>query len=371
MKIYPSEHSGAFQARGNELRVGFVPLVDAAPLIIAKELGYFDDYGLNVRLERELGWATVRDKIIFGELHAAHALAGLVLAAHLGIRCQARPCATGLIMNSHGNAVTLSRELYQLGIRDAKSFAVRVRMDRKIRRYTLGVVSGVSSHHFLLKLWLKSAGLDSTRDIRIITLPPSLMVSNLEEGNIDGFCVGEPWNTVAVKQAGGVVVATSNEISPGHPEKVLMASSDFIEQREDDYVSLGAAVLEGCRFCHLKENHQHVAEILSQRRYLNTDPSIILESLSGKLAMDKDRKAETASDLHLFYGGNVNVPNAQKVRWLWNQIEETIIYPFLSPKELKEVLHQAFLDELFRKIEARMASNKDRKPSRQTALTTA
>jgi len=260
MKINSGYLPGERTLRGDFLRVGYVPLMDAAPLIMAQEKGFFNAYGLNVKLERELGWAAIRDKMVFGQLDAAHALAGMVWSTTLGIRCQQRDCSTGLIINAHGNAITLSKELYRSGVRDAKSFAVRVRMDRKIKHYTLAVVAGVSTHYYLIKKWLDSAGLDIAKDVRIVTIPPSLMASNLEEGNIDGFCVGEPWNTVAVENSGGVVVATSRDIDRFHTEKILMATDDFIRERKEDYIALAAAVLEGCKYCFDKTNHAEIAE---------------------------------------------------------------------------------------------------------------
>ncbi|MEM1157019.1 MAG: CmpA/NrtA family ABC transporter substrate-binding protein [Verrucomicrobiota bacterium] len=356
--------SGRMQ-RGDELRVGYVPLMDAAPLILAQEKGFFDAYGLNVKLERELGWAAVRDKIVFGQLHAAHALAGMVWSTTLGIRCQQRDCATGLIINAHGNAITLSRELYRSGVRDAKGFAVRVRTDRKIKRYTLAVVAGVSTHYYLLKKWLESAGLDITKDVRIVTIPPSLMASNLEEGNIDGFCVGEPWNTVSVEKSGGVVVATSRDIDRYHTEKVLIASAEFIREREMDYIALAAAVLEGCKYCYERKHHQEVSEIISRRKYLNTSASLLEKSLSGQLACANENDAGARQELHLFYGDDVNLPTGSKARRVWSQIEQTAVYPFLPAKEINPLAESLFLKPLFEKIEAHIASQKIKTPTRQ------
>ncbi|MEM6886193.1 MAG: CmpA/NrtA family ABC transporter substrate-binding protein [Verrucomicrobiota bacterium] len=367
MNINSGYIPGERTQRGDELRVGYVPLMDAAPVIMAQEKGFFAAYGLNVKLERELGWAAVRDKIVFGQLHAAHALAGMVWSTTLGIRCQQRDCATGLIINAHGNAITLSKELYRSGVRDAKSFAVRVRTDRKIKRYTLAVVAGVSTHYYLMKKWLESAGLDITKDVRIVTIPPSLMASNLEEGNIDGFCVGEPWNTVSVEKSGGVVVATSRDIDRYHTEKVLMASAEFIHEREADYIALAAAVLEGCKYCYARENHQEVAEVIARRQYLNTEASLLERSLSGQLACAKGDEVSASQELHLFYGGDVNLPTGSKARRVWAQIEQTAVYPFLPAKEINALAEGLFLKSLFEKVEARVASQKRKPKSIQAA----
>ncbi|MEM9399105.1 MAG: CmpA/NrtA family ABC transporter substrate-binding protein, partial [Verrucomicrobiota bacterium] len=210
------------------LKVGYVPLIDAAPLIVAQEYGLFDKYGLSVELKRELGWASVRDKVVFGELNVAHAPAGLVIATRLGLNCQVCETVTGLVMNCQGNAITVSKKLHDTGVDNAKFMGSKIRLDKNIRRYTFATVSMVSSHYFLLRNWLKSGGVDPDKDVRIVVLPPSLMVANLKEGNIDGFCVGEPWNSVSANEGHGVIIATLFEnrrdllgrgLVPGRPSR--------------------------------------------------------------------------------------------------------------------------------------------------------
>jgi ABC-type nitrate/sulfonate/bicarbonate transport system substrate-binding protein len=170
--------------------VGFVPLTDCAPLIMAHELGLFRKYGLRVALSRELGWATIRDKIIHRELDAAHALASMPVAATLGlgsIRCD---CLTGLVLNLHGNAITLSEELWRRGVRDGATLRDEIRKLHVQKKFTFGVVNPFSSHHYLLRNWLASFGIRPDRDVRIVTVPPPQMVPNLKAGNLDGFCRG-------------------------------------------------------------------------------------------------------------------------------------------------------------------------------------
>ena len=180
------------------LRIGFVPLNDSAPLIIAKEVGLFSKYGLSVELSRELGWATIRDKIIFGELDAAHALAAMPVATTFGIGSIACETLTGLVLNLNGNAITLSNEMWNRGVRDLKALRHEVFQTRGSRTYTFGVVSPFSSHNFLLRQWLVSGGINPDRDVRIVIVPPPQMYINLKAGHLDGYCVGEPWNSVAV-----------------------------------------------------------------------------------------------------------------------------------------------------------------------------
>src|SRR5438552_12946031 len=212
------------------LQVGFVPLTDCAPLVMASERGLFRKYGLRVALSRELGWATIRDKVIHGELDAAHALAAMPVAATLGlgsIRCD---CLTALVLNLHGNAITLSEELWRRGVRDGATLRAQILATRGANTLTFGIVYPFSSHHYLLRRWLESFGIRPNRDVRIVVVPPPQMVTNLKAGHLDGFCVGEPWNSVAVQSRAGWCIATSAELEPGHPEKVLMVRNDFAEK---------------------------------------------------------------------------------------------------------------------------------------------
>ena len=201
------------------LRVGFVPLTDCAPIVVAHELGLFQKHGVRVVLSRELGWASIRDKIIHGELDAAHAVAGMPVAATLGlgsIRCD---CVAALVLNLHGNAITLSNELWDRGVRDGASLAEQIRRLRGQKNFTFGVVYPFSSHNFLLRAWLASFGIRPERDVRIVVVPPPQMTVNLKGGHPDGFCVGEPWNSLAVQSGAGWCAAVSAELDRITPRR--------------------------------------------------------------------------------------------------------------------------------------------------------
>jgi ABC-type nitrate/sulfonate/bicarbonate transport system substrate-binding protein len=175
--------------RKRTFRIGFVPLNDCAPLVIALEKGFFARRDLAVVLQRELGWATVRDKIIYRELDAAHALAAMPLAATLGLGSARADCITAIVMNLQGNAITLSERLWKTGVRDGAGLREEIHRLRSERTLTFGVVNRFSSHHHLLRLWLKTHKVAEDA-VRVVVLPPSQMESNLRRGNLDGFCVG-------------------------------------------------------------------------------------------------------------------------------------------------------------------------------------
>jgi len=174
------------------LRIGFVPLVDCVPIALAYETGLYREHGLEVELMRETGWATIRDKMAYGELDAAHAPVGLAFALNWGLGVLPQPCLTGYLLNSNGDAISVSRELYEAGVTDPDTLAVEIRTSRRERPLTFGV-----PHQFLLLQWLRPASIVPGRDMLIVVLPPSLMSSCMAVGDIDGFCVGEPFNTLA------------------------------------------------------------------------------------------------------------------------------------------------------------------------------
>ena len=208
------------------LRVGFLALTDSAPLVAAQELGLFSRHGLDVDLCREVGWATVRDKIFYGELSAAQAPAPLLWSTQLGLGGPPRDVLTALVLNRHGNAITLSSRLHAAGVRDATGFRSEARRRHGENRLTLGIVYPFSTHHLQLRQWLTTTGLDPDRDVRIVVVPPEQMFRNLAAGTLDGYCAGEPWGTVAVQAGHGWCPAVSAQLSPGHIEKVLMVSTE-------------------------------------------------------------------------------------------------------------------------------------------------
>jgi ABC-type nitrate/sulfonate/bicarbonate transport system substrate-binding protein len=305
---------GHFRAGGKSqpLKVGFVPLSDSAPLIMAKELGLFKDHGLKVQLSREVGWATVRDKIFFGELDAAHALAPMVFAAGLGLRGPPTECVTALVLNLHGNAITLSRSIWEAAV---KGGTLGTLLTERRGRLVFGIPFLHSSHHFLMRSWLKSLGLDADSAAQFVVVPPPQMPLNLKAGHLDGYCVGEPWNSIAVLERCGVIAATSPEIAPLHPEKVLMVRREFADSRKDEHKQLVAALLKACRYCDAPENRERVIETLSQKQYLGAPVEALRPGLAGELDRG-DGHFERSDDFTIFARNNTNEPSADKAAWI-------------------------------------------------------
>ncbi len=313
------------------VRIGFIPLTDCAPLLVAREQGLFRKHGVRVELSCEVGWATIREKLLYGQVDAAHAVAGLTLAMRLGLSTPPSRVVAPFVFNLHGNAITLSRDLWNRGVRDAQSLKMLIRSTAS-RRFTFGMVSRYSSHFFLLRRWLAAGGVDVEKDVRIVALPPTQMAANLAAGLIDGYCVGEPWNTVAVERGIGWIAATSEQLAPEHPEKVLLTTETFIERHLDESRAIINALREACMFCDIKENRPEVARILSDSGYFGSTEELLKRSLVGPLDLGTGHAADVGS-FHVFHRRDANEPTAERGRWI---LDEFIAHGLLLPSQRAE-----------------------------------
>jgi len=306
-------------AASKNLRLGFVPLTDCAPLVMAHELGLYKKYGLRVTLSRELGWATIRDKVIHRELDAAHAVAGMPFAATLGLGSIHCDCLSALMLNLNGNAIVLANDLWRRGVRDGVALRGEISRLRGQKLFTFGVVFPFSSHNFLLRGWLGAAGIHPDRDVRIVVLPPPQMVTNLKAGHLDGFCVGEPWNSVAVQAKTGWCVTTSAEFDPGHPEKVLMVSREFAERRDEEHVALVAALIEGCEFCDVPGNRNEIVATLARPEYVGTSAATLRPAFDAEFDFGHGH-TRPVRDFVTFHRHDANVPSIDKAAWVINHM---------------------------------------------------
>ncbi|HVS50978.1 MAG TPA: CmpA/NrtA family ABC transporter substrate-binding protein [Opitutaceae bacterium] len=340
-----------FAARPAALRIGFLALTDAAPFAVAEELGLFARRGLRVELRREIGWATIREKIIYGELDAAQAPAPMLWSAQLGLGCPACDVLTALVLNLHGNALTLSRALREAGVRDAASLRIHARDRRARQPLTFGVVFPFSSHHLLLRDWLRAAGFDPEREVRIVVVPPAQMFRNLAAGTIDGFCSGEPWNSLAVREDIGWCPTWSAAQQPGHLEKVLLVTHRFAEARRAEHAALIAALIEACAWCDEPQNREKLADLLADARYLNLPARVIAPTLTGRFDCGHGR-IESVPDFHVFHRGDANLPSVAKAAALQRALgaagllsPEAAANPELPRKLFREDLHRDALHQ--------------------------
>ncbi len=262
-----------------------MPLLDSAPLLAAAELGYFREERLAVTLHRQVGWGNVRDKLVYGQVDVSHTVLGMAPVSVLGRERFAERVVALMSLGSGGNAITLSKRITDAGACSATTLASWVRQRRGSADSTppvIGYVFGCSTHHYLLREWLVGGGIDPDRDVQLCVRPPPQMVGQLALGALDGFCCGEPWNTVADLTHVGRVVAATVDILPSHPEKMLAANHRWLARNAEAAVGLVRAVLRACAFCHDPANAGRVAEILSRPQYLDVPEASLLTSLSRR-----------------------------------------------------------------------------------------
>ncbi len=308
------------RTRRTEIRLGFVGLVDSSPLFIASDLGIFKKYGLDVRLSREVGWATVRDKLLNEELDAAQVPCPMPFAITLGLQSNPSTCVSGMVISKGGNAIVLSEALWKRGVSDAESLKQDICNSRFFRKYVLATVYPYSSHTFLLRDWLTSAGIDPDQDVQIVTLPPNQMCRNLAAGTIDGFCAGEPWPSLAISQEIGWSPATSDDILPGHPEKLLMVKESFSIEHHQKHVALIASIIEASAFCDNSGNWRSVAKSASTRRRVNCPESIVYECLSPRFNYGMGRIEETPQFIS-FKTRSANLINYPDLDWVISRVQ--------------------------------------------------
>lgn len=333
-------------ATARPLRLGFLALTDVAPLIVAQECGYFARRGLKVSLERQVGWATMREKIIYGELDAVPAPAPMLWATHLGLGCAATPVLTAFVFNLHGNVLILSSTLHAEGVRDAATLRAVARSRRGENRLTIGVVFPYSSHHLMVRQWLARAGMQPERDVRIVIVPPAQMYRNLHAGTIDGFCSGEPWGSMCIRAGVGWCPTWSAEQMPGHLEKVLMVTERFATGRSAEHLALVDALTEAAKWCDEPGNREELAALLASSQYLNVPVRVLLPALLGTFDCGFGREVRVP-DFMIFHHG-ANIPTPGKAAVLQHELIAAGILPDhidlgLPGRLFREDLHRAAL----------------------------
>ena len=211
--------AGSDKPEKEEVKIGFIPLTDCASLVMASVLGFDKKYGIKIVLSKESSWASVRDKLVSGELDAAHVLYGLVYGVQMGIGGAKKDMAVLMNLNQNGQAITLSKKIADKGAVDGASLAKLMQTDK--REYAFAQTFPTGTHAMWLYYWLATYGINPLKDAKVITVPPPQMVANMRVGNMDGFCVGEPWNHRAIVDGVGITAATTQDIWRDHPEKTL------------------------------------------------------------------------------------------------------------------------------------------------------
>ncbi len=348
-----------------ELRLGYVSLTDSAVLVAAHEFGYFKQNGLKVELHQEPSWSNIRDKVSLGALDGAQMLATMPLASSLGIGTWQDPTLTAFTMSLNGNAITVSNELYQqMQEQDAEDLHGRPVTARALRRVidyrrqqglpllTFAHVFPVSTHNYLLRYWLAAAGVDPDRDVRLVVIPPYQMVANLETGEIDGYCVGEPWNTHAVQLGIGRNLVTGYEIWNNATEKVFAVKQEWYRENPATHRQLLKALLQAARSLNSAEGRLETARVMVEKGYLEAPLDIVSYSLQGQLYCCPERKPIQMPDYHVFYRYAANMPRRSHAIWYLGQMAR---WGHLSQAvNFKSVAETVYRTDLYRQMAAEL-----------------
>lgn len=315
------------------LSIGFLPLTDCAVLVAAHEQGFAAAEGLSLTLVRDTSWATARDRLVFRQVQAAHMLAPLAVGVSLGIGGHRTRLAAPFGLNLNGNQIVVSGAL-ALAMRmapderavdpagAARALAVALAGRRGQGHESLpvfGIVHRLSSHALLLRYWLASAGILPDRDVNLRVVPPSLMVEALVAGEIDGFCAGEPWGSLAVNSGHAQTAAIGARLWRHGVEKVLAFRQDWMELHPEPVDRLLRALHRAAAWCEDPANHPHLAELLARPHYLDQPQAGILPALQGRVSLASGLPPRDEPDLLVFHRGNAGLPRRSQALWIYAQ----------------------------------------------------
>jgi len=302
-----------------EVKVGFIPLTDCASLVIASLMKFDEKYGIKIIPCKQPSWAAVRDKVVSGELHAAQALYGLVYGVHLGIGGLKKDMAVLMTINNNGQGISLSNQLKDKGVTDGPSLAKLIKTQSN--KFTFAHTFPTGTHAMWLYYWLANYGINPISEINTVTVPPSQMVTNTRVGSIDGFCVGEPWNARGIYDEVSFSVASSQDVWPDHPEKVLASSAEFVDENPNAARALVMAMLDAAKFIDAQANRSKVAEIISSSAYVDAPVDVIEGRFLGNYEDGLGKTWHDPNYMKFFNDGAVPFPYLSDGMWFLTQFK--------------------------------------------------
>ncbi len=345
--------------------IGIIPLTDCAPIAVAQERGLFARHGLDVTVCVEASWAAIRDKVAFGVLDGAQMLAGMPIASTLGFSGMPCPMIAAMSLDLNGNAITVSAELYdRMCQADPGSMAQRpvtaralkavIDADRVAGRppMTFASVFPVSSHQYQLLYWMAQAGIQPDRDVNLAIVPPPQMVEQLSNGEIAGYCVGEPWNQHAIACGVGRTVITSYEIWNNGPEKVFGVTRDWAEQHPRTHAAVIKALIEAAVWLDGPENRAEAARLVGSPAYVNVPLDIVERPLLGRYAYVPDGVEAILPDFNVFHRYAATFPWRSHAVWLqtqmirWGQIDRSIDMHAIADAVYRPDVYRVACDDL-------------------------
>jgi len=315
----------------NKLRIGYIPLVDAAALVVAVDCGFAAAEGLDIELVREVSWSNVRDKLNIGLFDAAHLLSPMAIASSLGIGHVRIPVIAPFNLGLNGNAITVSPRLHaalaKLADGDLTDPAVSARALMRVveagkaggaEPLTFGMTFPFSNHNYQLRFWMAAGGIDPDEDVRLVVLPPPYMVESLASGHVDGFCVGAPWNSVAVEAGVGRILHFGSEIMAQVSEKVLAVRTQWAADRPETLSKLIRALARAAEFVADLSNRDVVSIRVAQR--IEVDSDLVARTLAGHLRIAPDGTTRNDPRYIRIGGAGANRPDPVQAAWLYAQI---------------------------------------------------
>ncbi len=341
----------ALKPASEPIKLGFIPLTDCAPLVVAKELGLFQKHGIEVILTKESSWANIRDKVLNGELDGAHCLFSMPFSVYTGIGGKpGSEMKIAMVMSNNGQAITLSKDFCGLvGFKETGKVAAAVKSVQSRKEVTFAMTFPGGTHDMWLRNWMAAAGINQ-KSVGIITIPPPQMVANMRVDNMEGFCVGEPWNGVAAAQNVGFTEITSQDIWKHHPEKALVVNSEFASSRREDLKKVMAAVLEACIWLDNMSNRKKTANWLTKPYYVNA-PVVAIESrLLGSNDLGCDLGVQKYKDDYMTFHnkGFVNMP--RKAHAMWFMAQYVRFGMLKSAPNYKAIAEKLVLDDLYAEV---------------------
>ncbi|HLB22814.1 MAG TPA: CmpA/NrtA family ABC transporter substrate-binding protein [Dehalococcoidia bacterium] len=306
-----------------KIKIGFIALTDCASVVMAHELGFFEKYGLNVDVLKQASWASLRDGLLTGDLHAAHMLFGMPFSVYTGVGGPAgKEIHIAMVLDNNGQGITLSQDKFggKVGFRSLTELKTAVDALKAEKEVTFAMTFPGGTHDIWLRYWLAAAGVDQDT-VKIITIPPPQMVANMKSNAMDGYSVGEPWNGIGVKDGIGFTAIASQDIWKQHPEKALGVNPDFAAKRRDDLKLVMRAILEASQFIDDPANKVQVANTIGGSAYVNASDDVIAARLEGKYDLGGGLGEHIYTDDTMFFYNNgfVNAPRIGHAAWFMAQ----------------------------------------------------
>ncbi|BAY32189.1 nitrate transport nitrate-binding protein NrtA [Nostoc carneum NIES-2107] len=332
-------------------KLGFIPLTDAAPLIIAKEKGFFAKYGMtDVEVIKQKSWPVTRDNLKIGSagggIDGAHILSPMPYLMTINDKV---PMYLLARLNTNGQAISVANKLKDLKVglesKGLKAAADKAKADKQSIKVAMTFPGG--THDLWMRYWLAAGGINPDQDVVLEPVPPPQMVANMKVGTIDAFCVGEPWNAQLVSQKLGYTALVTGELWKDHPEKAFAMRKEWVDKNPNAAQALLMAVLEAQQWCDKAENKEEMCKICADRKYFNVAAADILERAKGNIDYGDGRTQQNFGDRMKYWADNASYPYKSHDTWF---LTEEIRWGYL-PKDtkVKEIVDQVNKEDLWKK----------------------